>query len=85
LLAAHLLAQPNYGDNNKLQQLRQGAKSVEEYYQELQIGMLRYNLEEGEEPAMARFLDGLNCEFQDILSYKDYTNVTHLFHLTCKA
>jgi hypothetical protein len=31
---------------NKLQQLRQGTKSVEEYYQELQIGMLRCNLEE---------------------------------------
>jgi hypothetical protein len=38
---------------NKLQQLRQDAKSVEEYYQELQMGMLRCNLEEGVEPAMA--------------------------------
>ena len=45
---------------NKLQQLRQGAKSVEEYYQELQTGMLRCNLEEDEEPAMARFLDTLD-------------------------
>ena len=70
---------------HKLQQLRQGAKSVEEYYQELQMGMLRCNLEEGEEPAMARFLGGLNREIQDILAYKDYTNVTRLFHLACKA
>ena len=70
---------------HKLQQLRQGAKSVEEYYQELQMGMLRCNLEEGEEPAMARFLGGLNQEIQDILAYKDYTNVTRLFHLACKA
>jgi hypothetical protein len=29
---------------HKLQQLRQGAKSVEEYYQELQMGMLRCDL-----------------------------------------
>jgi hypothetical protein len=28
---------------------------------------------------------GLNCEIQDILEYKDYTNITHLFHFTCKA
>ncbi|XP_072147925.1 uncharacterized protein [Setaria viridis] len=70
---------------NRLQQLRQGAKSVEEYYQELQMGMLRCNLEEGEEPAMARFLGGLNREIKDILAYKDYTNVTRLFHLACKA
>jgi hypothetical protein len=56
---------------NKLQQLKQGAKSVEEYYQELQIGMLRCNLEEGEDAAMARFFAGLNREIQDILEYKD--------------
>jgi hypothetical protein len=70
---------------NKMQQLRQGAKSVEEYYQELQMGMLRCNLEEEEESAMARFLGGLNHEIQDILAYKDYTNITRLFHLACKA
>jgi predicted enzyme involved in methoxymalonyl-ACP biosynthesis len=70
---------------HKLQQLRQGAKSVEEYYQELQMSMLRCNLDEDEEPVMARFLGGLNREIQDILAYKEYTNVTCLFHLTCKA
>jgi hypothetical protein len=70
---------------NKLQQLKQGAKSVEEYYQELQIGMLRYNLEEREDAAMARFFAGLNRKIQDILEYKDYTNITHLFHFACKA
>jgi hypothetical protein len=47
---------------NKLQQLKQGDKSVEEYYQELEIGMLRFNLEEREDAAMAQFLAGLNCE-----------------------
>jgi hypothetical protein len=70
---------------HKLQQLRQGTRTVEEYYQKLQMGMLRCNLVEGEEPTMARFLGGLNQEIQDILAYKDYTNVTHLFYLACKA
>jgi hypothetical protein len=36
-------------------------------------------------PAMARFLGGLNREIQDILAYKEYTNITRLFHLACKA
>jgi hypothetical protein len=49
------------------------------------MGMLRYNLVEGKEPAMARFLGRLNREIQDILAYKDYTNITRLFHLACKA
>lgn len=70
---------------NKLQRLQQGAKSVEEYYQELQIGMLRCGLVENEEASMARFLGGLNREIQDILDYKDYNSITRLFHLTCKA
>jgi hypothetical protein len=70
---------------NKLQQLKQGARSVEEYSQELQIGMLRCNLEEREDAAMAQFFAGLNREIQDILEYKDYTNITHLFHFACKA
>jgi hypothetical protein len=70
---------------NKLQQLKQGAKSVEEYYQELQIGMLRYNLEERENAAMARFFAGLNHEIQDIHEYKDCVNITHLFHFAYKA
>jgi hypothetical protein len=70
---------------NKLQRLKQGARSVEEYYEELQIGMLRCNLEEREDAAMARFFAGLNHEIQDILEYKDYANITHLFHFACKA
>jgi hypothetical protein len=70
---------------NKLQQLKQGAKSVEEYYHELQIGMLCCNLEEREDAAMARFFAGLNHEIQDILEYKDYANITHLFHFACEA
>jgi hypothetical protein len=70
---------------NQLQQLKQGTTSVEEYYQELQMGMLCCNLEEDVEPAMARFLGELNHEIQDILAYKEYTNITCLFHLACKA
>jgi hypothetical protein len=70
---------------NKLQQLKHGAKSVEEYYQELQIGMLCCNLEEREDASMARFVARLNHEIQDILEYKDYANITHLFHFACKA
>jgi hypothetical protein len=28
---------------------------------------------------------GLNREIQDILEYNDYTNITRLFHFSCKA
>jgi hypothetical protein len=70
---------------NKVQCLQQGSKSVEEYFQELQIGMLRSGLVENADAAMARFFRGLNREIQDVLDYKEYNNITRLFHLTCKA
>jgi hypothetical protein len=36
------------------------------------------------EAAMARCVAGLNREIQDILEYKDYANITRLFHFACK-
>src|SRR3954464_4174591 len=33
----------------------------------------------------ARFMGGLNKEIQTILEYKDYTTITRLFHIACKA
>jgi hypothetical protein len=47
--------------------------------------MLRCNLEEREDASIAQFVAGLNHEIQDILEYKDYTNITRLFHFACKA
>ena len=34
---------------------------------------------------LARFMGGLNREIKTILDYKEYTNITRLFHLACKA
>jgi hypothetical protein len=47
--------------------------------------MLRCNLEEREDAAMAQFFFSLNREIQDILEYKNYANITCLFHFACKA
>jgi hypothetical protein len=42
----------------KLQRLNQGSKSVEEYYQELLIGLARYNIHEDDMDKCSRFLGG---------------------------
>jgi hypothetical protein len=47
---------------NELTHLKQDNKSVEDYYQELQTGLLRCGLNETEDAMMARFLGGLNSE-----------------------
>ena len=44
----------------KLQLLNQGTKTVEEYYQEMEIAMIRANAKEDDEQTMERFLNGLN-------------------------
>ena len=48
----------------KLYQLRQGNFFVEEYYQELQSGMIRCGIVEENEAMLARFLGRLNREIQ---------------------
>ena len=69
----------------KLQRLRQGKKSVEEYYQQLQTGLIRCGIVEENQAMLACFMGGLNKEIQTILEYKDYNNITRLFHLASKA
>jgi hypothetical protein len=70
---------------NKMQRFQQGSQSVEDYYQELQKGMIRCGLVEETDAAMARFHGGLNREIQDILDYKEYYDITTLFEFACKA
>ncbi|CAN6355662.1 unnamed protein product [Urochloa humidicola] len=69
----------------KLQSLKQGDRGVEEYYQELIIGLARCGINELDEDISARFFVGLNRDIQDILDYKDWTRFSQLYHLALKA
>jgi hypothetical protein len=70
---------------NKMQRFQQGFQSVENYFQELQKGMIRCGILEDNDTAMARLRGGLNREIQDILDYKEYYDMTTLFEYACKA
>lgn len=48
--------------HQSLQMLMQGTKSVDEYFKEIEIAMIRINVEEDNEGTIARFLWGLNLE-----------------------
>jgi len=41
--------------HNKLQRLIQGNRSVDEYYKEMEISLIRAQIEESQEATMARF------------------------------
>ena len=50
-----------------LHSLTQGSKSVENYQKEMEIAMIRANVEEDREDTMARFLIGLNKEIANVV------------------
>jgi hypothetical protein len=64
----------------KLAHLEQGKNSVQEYYQELQTGMIHCGIVEDNEAVLARFFGGLNKEIHNILDYTElqkYRIVNH--------
>ena len=66
----------------KLQRFDQGDMSVQEYYQELQKGMLRCGVVEDQEDQIVRFYGGLRRDIHDIVDYKEYHSIQRLFHLS---
>ena len=66
---------------DKLQRLRQGSMSVEEYRQQMELLLLRAGLREEERTTIARFLNGLNMEVRDkveLLPYRDLDELVQL-------
>src|SRR5437763_13054937 len=59
--------------------------SVQEYYQELQKGMLCCGVVEDQEDQIVRFYGGLRRDIQDIVNYKEYHSIQRLFHLSMLA
>jgi hypothetical protein len=79
---------PNHyyrGLYQKLQRLTQGSKSVDEYYKEMEVAMIRANVEEDREATMARFLHGLNREIADIVELQHYVELTDMVHQAIKV
>ena len=59
----------------KLQNLRQGNRSVEDSFKEMEVAMVRANIEEDQEATMARFLASLNQEIQNVVELQHYVEL----------
>jgi hypothetical protein len=70
---------------DKLQNLKQGNLSVDEYYKEMEKVMIRANLFEDQEQSIARFMSGLNRNIQRIVECQSYRNLIELLHQASKA
>src|SRR3954471_13601033 len=69
----------------RLQGLSQGNRSVDEYYQDMEIAMIRANVEEDREATMARFLAGLNQEIANQVELHHYVELEDMVHMATKV
>ena len=69
----------------KLMRLEQGEKSVQDYYGELQKGLMRCSVVEGKEDSICHFYSGLRHKIQDIVDYKEFNTVNQLFQFAMLA
>jgi hypothetical protein len=63
----------------KLQRLDQEDMSVQDYYAELQKGIIRARVYKKTKDKICHFYVGLRTKIQDIIDYKEYNIVNHLF------
>ena len=71
--------------HNKLQRLTQGSRSVDEYYKEMEVSMIRANVMEDREATMARFLHGLHSDIRDVVELQNYVELEDLVHQASKV
>jgi hypothetical protein len=69
----------------KLQTLTQGSKCVEDYYKEMEIAMIRADVEEDREATMARFLNGLHRDIANVVELQHYVELTDMVHMAIKV
>jgi hypothetical protein len=69
----------------KLQCLDQGDMFVQDYYAELQKGMICAGVHEETKDKICHFYSGLRTKIQDIVDYNEYNIVNHLFQLAILA
>ena len=60
---------------NRLQNLKQGAKLVDDYFKEMELLMVRSGIREDNESKMARFLHGLNEKISGFVEMFPYHNL----------
>jgi hypothetical protein len=69
----------------KLQNLTQGPRSVEDYYKEMEVAMIQANVEEDREVTMARFLSGLNRDIAHVVELHHYEEIEDMVHMAMKV
>ncbi|KAL4361713.1 hypothetical protein GQ457_04G019270 [Hibiscus cannabinus] len=70
---------------NRLQNLTQGNRSVEDYFKEMEVAMIRANIDEDREAMMARFLEGLDPNIASVVDLQHYVEIDDMVHMAMKV
>ena len=54
--------------------------NVEEYYKEMEMALVKANIEEETKDIMAHFLKGLNPDIRDVVELQEYVELDDLLH-----
>ncbi|CAL1370644.1 unnamed protein product [Linum trigynum] len=65
--------------------LRQGAKSVDGYFIEMETLMIRAHVNEDRESTMAQFLNDLNREIREVVEIHHYVEIEDLVKIATKV
>ena len=69
----------------KTQSVTQGSKSVEDDHKEMEVAMIRANVEEDREAIMARFLNELNRDVANVVELQHYVELEDMVHMAIKV
>ena len=71
--------------HNRLQTLTQGSMTVEDYFKEMEMAMMRADVHEDLEATMARFLRGLREDIAEIVELHHYLDLNELLDKAVKV
>ena len=58
---------------------------MDDYHKEMEIVMIRANVEEDREATMAGFLNGLNRDIANVVELQNYVELEDMVHTTIKV
>ena len=58
---------------------------MEDYHKEMEVAMIRANVEEDREATMARFFSGLNRDIANVNELQHYVKVENMVHMAMKV
>uniref|UniRef100_A0A2N9IY41 Reverse transcriptase domain-containing protein n=1 Tax=Fagus sylvatica TaxID=28930 RepID=A0A2N9IY41_FAGSY len=63
----------------------EGSRSVKDYHKEMEVAMIRANVEEDREATMARFFSGLNRDIANVIELQHYVEIEDMMHMVMKV